>query len=123
MSFAVIKASGSQYKVSEGEEIKLDRVEKEQEEKIEFPEVLLLVDNGKVTLGQPFIKNCRVIGQVVNHYKGDKIRVATYKAKSRYRKVKGYRHQYTTVLIKDVKVLNSKSEARNTKQIRNPKSK
>lgn len=102
--FAVINASGTQYKVTKGEKIELDRIEQKAGEKIEFPEVLLLVDNGKVTLGQPFIKNCRVIGQVVNHYKGDKIRVATYKAKSRYRKVKGYRHQYTSVLIEDIKL-------------------
>lgn len=103
MKFAVIKASGTQIKVFEGEEVDLDRLDKEKGDKIEFDEVLLFSDDKKIEVGKPLLKKVKVVAEAVEHFKGKKLDVLTYKAKSRYRRKKGYRHSYTKVLIKSIK--------------------
>jgi large subunit ribosomal protein L21 len=104
VKYAIIKAGGAQYQVSVGQEIDVFRLDKEKDEEIVFDSVLLIKDNNKVLVGQPVVKGAKVKGKVVGQILGDKIRVATYKAKSRYRKVKGHRDQLTRVLIEDIDV-------------------
>lgn len=99
MKYAVIKASGKQFKVSEGDEIKLDKLQSKPKDKITFDEVLLVVDKEKVTIGQPFVKGVKVSGEVVAQKKDKKIRVSRFKAKSKYRKVTGHRSSITMVKI------------------------
>lgn len=99
MKYAVIKTSGKQYKVKEGEEIVIDRVEGEKGGKITFDEVFLVVDNKKVKIGTPKVKKAKVVGEIVEQEKGEKIRVAKFRAKSRYRRVKGFRPLLTCVKI------------------------
>lgn len=71
----------------------------EAEKKVEFDNVLLLVDGDKVKIGEPQIKGARVAGKVLGQEKGRKLRVFKYKAKSRYRRTKGHRSQFTRVKI------------------------
>lgn len=99
MKYAVIKAGGKQYKVSEGDELLLPRLKTDPKKRISFSEVLLLVDDKKRRVGTPTIRGASVTAVVIDHSKGKKIRVATYRAKSRYRKVKGYRDYLTRVKI------------------------
>lgn len=99
MNYAVIKTNGKQYRVFENEIINIDKIDKKPGEKIEFPEVLLLVANGKVKIGQPTIPGISIKAKVVDQIKGDKIRVVRFKAKSRYVKTKGFRAQLTKVQI------------------------
>lgn len=102
MTYAIIKTGGKQYKVAVGETVALEKLAGKPKEKIVFKEVLLIIDDKKVNLGQPLVKNSVVIGEIVEQKKAKKIRVAVYKAKSRYRKVKGHRQQIT--LVKIVKI-------------------
>ena len=104
MKYAIIKAGGIQYQVSEGQEIDIFRLEKEKGDAIIFDSVLLIKDDDKVLVGQPVVKDAKVKGKVIDQILGDKIRIATYKAKSRYRKVKGHRDQLTRVLIEKIEV-------------------
>lgn len=104
MKYAIIKAGGSQYRVSEGQEIDIFHLDKEKDEAIVFDSVLLIKDDDKVLVGQPLVKGAKVGGKVIDQILGDKIRIATYKAKSRYRKVKGHRDQLTRVLIENIYV-------------------
>ena len=104
MTYAIIKTGGKQYKVVEGETISLEKLPGKPKEKITFKEVLLIVDEKKVHLGQPEVKNAIVTGEIVEQKKDKKIRVAVYKAKSRYRKVKGHRQQITLVKIVKISV-------------------
>ena len=99
MTYAIIKTGGKQYKVAEGETLSVEKLPGQPKEKLTFKEVLLLVDNKKVHLGQPVVKNAVVTAEVVEQAKDKKIRVAVYKAKSRYRKVKGHRQLITRVKI------------------------
>ena len=99
MKFAVIKAAGKQYKVSEGDTLKLDKLEGKPKKKITFNQVLLVVDKDKVKLGQPLVKGAKVTAEILEQKKDKKIRVARFKAKSKYRKVKGHRSHVTIIKI------------------------
>lgn len=102
MKFAIIKSGSKQYKVSQGEEILVEKLDGDPEKKVNFEQVLLFVDGKNVKVGTPVINNIQVLGKIKGQEKAKKIRVATYKAKSRYRKVKGHRQQLTRVLIEKI---------------------
>ena len=98
--FAVIRIGGKQYRVSEGDEILVDKLN--DLTKIE-PEVLLFVDGETVEIGTPVLTKLKVKVKVVTELeKGEKIRVFKYKAKSRQRKHTGFRAQYTRLLIEKI---------------------
>lgn len=98
--FAVIKTGGKQYLVSPGDKIQIEKIDVEEGKEVTFNEVLLLEkENGEVEIGQPVIKDAKVIGKVLKHGKGEKIIVFKYKPKKRYRKKMGHRQPYTEVEI------------------------
>lgn len=97
--YAIIEACGKQYKVAEGEEIFLEKLEANEGEKITFDQVLLLSDGTKVKVGTPTVKSAKVEATVVRHGKGEKIVVFKYKAKKNERKKQGHRQPYTVVKI------------------------
>jgi large subunit ribosomal protein L21 len=100
MKKAVIKTGGKQYLVQEGDKIKIEKIDKEVGEEIIFDEVLLLKnEKGEIKIGQPFLKDVKVIGKVLSQGKGKKIIVLKYKPKRRYRVKKGHRQKYTEVEI------------------------
>ena len=115
MKYAVIKAGGKQYKVSAGDELLLPRLKTDPKKRISFGEVLLLVDDNKSQVGAPTIRGASVTAVVIDHPKGKKIRVATYKAKSRYRKVKGYRDYLTRVKISRIVTREKKAPTKSKK--------
>ena len=99
MTYAVIRIKGNQYKVSEGEEILVDKIGRTKVE----PEVLLLVTDGKVAIGRPKVSSAKVRLKVVSvEEKGKKITVLKYKAKSRYRRKRGFRPVYTRLLVEKI---------------------
>lgn len=100
--FAVIKIGGSQYKVAEGDEIDIDKIESKEGSKLTFDQVLLLVDGEKINIGQPLVKSAQVKIKILKQFKGKKIRVATFKAKSRYRRVKGFRPHLVKIKIEKI---------------------
>ncbi|OGY24884.1 MAG: 50S ribosomal protein L21, partial [Candidatus Woykebacteria bacterium RBG_13_40_7b] len=79
MHYAVLKTGGKQYKVEEGQIIAVEKIESDQE-KIEFDNILLLVSDGKIKVGKPMLK-AKVLGQILEQAKGEKIKVFKYKAK------------------------------------------
>ena len=102
MKYAIIKTKGSQFRVAEGDEIDFPRFDLEAGAKIKFDQVLLLVDEGRVEVGQPILSNVVVEGEVIDQHKGEKVRVANFRAKSRYRRVKGFRAQLTKIKINKI---------------------
>lgn len=99
MKYAVIKIAGKQYRVTEGEILTIDKQEAAEGEEIEISEVLLLSDGENVEVGTSYVKDIKVKAQVEKHLKGEKIRVAKFKAKSRYHKVMGFRPLLTRIKI------------------------
>jgi large subunit ribosomal protein L21 len=107
MKYAVVTSGGKQYKVTQGQVLELDKINAEQGANYLLDKVLLSVDGDTVQVGTPYLDNTAVIAKVLEQVKGDKVRVAKFKAKSRYRKVQGFRAQLTKVEITN---LNSKPE-------------
>ena len=98
--FAVIRTGGKQYKVTEGAEILVDKLS--DTKKVE-PEVLLVADGDNVTIGNPVLEKVKLGVKVVSDVvKADKVRVFKYKAKSRYRKLRGFRAQHTKLLVEKI---------------------
>lgn len=102
MKYAVINTSGSQYKIEEGSKITVDKLGAQKGDVVHFNEVLLFVDGEKVKIGNPFVEGVSVKAEVLEHFRGDKVRIATYKAKSKYRKVKGHRSDLVKLEIKKI---------------------
>lgn len=99
MKYAVIASGGKQYKVTEGQVLELDKIQAEPGSTYALDKVLLAVDGDSVTVGAPYLENIAVMAKVLEQVKGDKVRVAKFKAKARYRKVTGFRAQLTKVEI------------------------
>ena len=97
--YAVIQLQGKQFKVSEGDEFLVDQFDKEAGSKLDFSDVFLLVNDKDRKIGQPLVEGAKVSCEVVSNQRGEKIRVAKYKAKSRYRKVIGHRQYQSTVRV------------------------
>jgi len=102
-NYAIVKIGGSQYKVTEGDELEVDKIEGEKGKTVNLDEVLLLVDE-EIKIGEPLVKGAQIKAKIIEQFKGDKIRVATYKAKSRYRRVKGFRPLLTKIKIEKITV-------------------
>ncbi len=108
MEFAVIQTGGKQYKVSAGQEIKVEKLvrgksEHKEGDKVVFDKVLL-VDNGTdTTIGTPFIDKAKVTGTITKIARAPKVVVIKYKQKSRYFKKNGHRQPYVQVKIDGVK--------------------
>lgn len=101
MKYAVIKSGGKQYKIQEGQTIKVEKLDVDQDKPVEFGDVLLLVDEGKAKIGQPLLEE-KVRGKVVKTEKGKKIVVFKYKAKTGYHRKIGHRQIKTEVLIEKI---------------------
>ena len=101
--YAIIEACGRQYKVEENTTVFFEKLDEEEGKKVTFDKVILVSDNGKVQVGNPYVKGVKVEGKVVSHGRGKKILVFKYKAKKNERKTRGHRQDYTKVEITSIK--------------------
>ncbi len=101
--YAVIKSGGKQYKVEEGQTLRLETLDVEEGKKVNFDQVLLIADGDKVTVGAPTIKGAEVAAEVVGHGRGKKLRVIKFRRRKNYRRVMGHRQDYTQVKITGIK--------------------
>lgn len=99
--YAIIATGGKQYKVSEGDTLRVELLKEEAGKEIEL-EVLALVDDGDVKAGEA-VKDAAVTAKVVGSRKGKKINIFTYKAKKNVRKRQGHRQPYTELEIVKIK--------------------
>ena len=97
MQFAVIKTGGKQYKIAEGDVVMVEKLPGEGV--ITFDQVLLMAEDGKITIGTPTIPGASVQATVLENGKAKKKIVFRYKSKTRYKKKKGHRQAYTKVHI------------------------
>jgi large subunit ribosomal protein L21 len=100
--YAVIKSGGKQHKVSEGEEILLEKISLGEGEVIEFSEVLAVNKDGNLNVGKPLLEGAVVKGKVINHLKTKKITVIKMKRRKDYRKKQGHRQNLTKVKIESI---------------------
>lgn len=102
--YAIIKTGGRQYKVQEGETLKVEKLDGSDGSEINFDTVLMCSDGEQVTLGAPTIENAVVKGHIVEQGKGKKVLVFKYKRRKGYRKTQGHRQLYTAVKIDSIQV-------------------
>ena len=93
--FAIIETGGKQYRVVEGEELFIEKIEAEAEGEVVFDKVLMVNDK----IGTPYVEGAQAKAVVEKHGKGKKIIVYKYKAKKNYHKKQGHRQPYTKVKI------------------------
>ena len=115
MKYAVVVSGGKQYKVQEGDTLTVDLLSVEPNSAYDFAEVLLFVDGDTKAVGQPNLADVRVSGKVLEHTKGDKVRVAKFKAKAKYRRVRGFRASLSKVLVEKIEQTAKKSSAQKEK--------
>ncbi|OGZ03771.1 MAG: 50S ribosomal protein L21 [Candidatus Lloydbacteria bacterium RIFCSPHIGHO2_01_FULL_41_20] len=104
MNFVIIETGGKQYKVSEGDSIKIEKLSGRKEgDKVVFDKVLLTDDGKGTEIGSPYLSGVSVSGTIKKEDRADKVEVMKYKAKSRYKKVRGHRQPYMLVEIESIK--------------------
>ncbi len=108
--YAVIESCGKQYKVAEGDVVFFEKLDVEEGKKITFDKVILVSDDGKVQVGNPYVKGVKVEGKVIVHGKSKKIIVFKMKAKKNERTKQGHRQPYTKVEITGIKTATKKTE-------------
>lgn len=104
MKFVIVEQGGKQYRVAEGKTVEVDRLSNEVGETITLEDVLLSVNDGKISIGTPLVEGAKVQAKVLDHFKGRKILVFKYRPKQRYRVKSGHRQQYTRLLIESIEL-------------------
>ncbi|MBU1146652.1 50S ribosomal protein L21 [Patescibacteria group bacterium] len=102
--FAVIKTGGKQYKVKEGEILKIEKIAGAAGDKIDFEVLLLADEDGKdVKVGKPIVAGAKVGAEILEQGRARKVNIIKYKPKVRYRRKAGHRQMYTKVKVTSVK--------------------
>ena len=101
--YAIIRSGGKQHKVSKGDVLKLEKLNKKAGEKVEFTEVLLVGgEKGAVKIGQPMVADAKVVATVVGEDRGPKIIVFKKKKRKQYRRTQGHRQARTSVKVDEI---------------------
>ncbi|NLW22228.1 MAG: 50S ribosomal protein L21 [Tissierellia bacterium] len=100
--YAIIETGGKQYRVQEGDTLFVEKIDKEEGEKVDLTKVLLISKEGDLIVGKPYIENAKVEATVLEHGKARKIVLFKYKPKKNYRKKQGHRQPYTKLKIEKI---------------------
>jgi len=110
--YAIVEIAGQQFKVENGKKIFVHRLEFEEGKEVEFDKVLLIEDEGKITIGEPTIKDAIVGGKILdNTIRGEKVIVFKKKRKKGYRVKNGHRQNFTEVEIISINGVNAPKKA------------
>ena len=101
--YAVLETGSKQYRVSAGDTLKVERLGIEAGQPVTFDRVLLVNNDGKLTVGSPTVANASVVGDVIEHIRGEKKIAFKMKRRKGYRKTIGHRQELTVVKIKEIK--------------------
>lgn len=97
--YAVIKTGGKQYRVAEGETLRVERLDAEQGASIDLEQVLMIVDGDDIKIGAPFVEGGKVSATVKAHGKADKVRIIKFRRRKHHLKRQGHRQPYTELQI------------------------
>lgn len=100
--YAVVEIAGQQFKVEKDSKIYVHRLKNEEGDNVNFEKVLLVENEGNVTVGTPVVEGAKVTAKVLNHQKGDKVLVFKKKRRKGYKKLNGHRQQFTQIQIEDI---------------------
>ena len=101
--YAVIEAGGKQHKVELGQVLEVDLMQVESGTDYAFENVMLYVDGDDVQIGQPYIENAKVVAEIVDEVKGDKVTILRFRRRKHSMRKIGHRQKYTQIKIKEIK--------------------
>ena len=101
--YAIVRASGRQYRVEAGQVVRFQRLSAEVGAQVTLGEVLLVSGDSGIQVGAPLLSGAEVLGTVVEQGRGEKIRVFKYKKRKHYRRTRGHRQSFTAVRIDTLK--------------------
>ncbi len=108
---AVVECSGRQYQLTPGKFVDVDLTIIQPGQEYVFEQVLMLMDEQQIHIGEPYIKGARVVGKVLSHGKSSKIIVYKQRPKKGTRKKQGHRQQFTRILVNSIEHGDKKFEA------------
>lgn len=100
--YAIVEIAGQQFKVSQNDQIFVHRLEGEPGTKLEFNQVLLIEQDGKVNVGKPLVEGSTITGQILEHVRGDKVVIFKKKRRKGFEKETGHRQDFTKILIESI---------------------
>lgn len=102
--YAIVEINGQQFKVEQGKKLFVNHIQNaESGQTVEFEKVMLIDNDGAITVGAPTVAGAKVVCEVVDPLiKGDKVLIFHKKRRKGYRKLNGYRHQFTQISVKEV---------------------
>jgi large subunit ribosomal protein L21 len=100
--YAIVRTGGKQYRVEPDQLLDVDLLHAEVGSTIDLGDVLLVSGGADVRVGTPLVSGARVVAEVVEHGRGKKIRVFKYKNKTRYRRLRGHRQDFTRLQIREI---------------------
>lgn len=100
--YAIVDIAGQQFKVEKEQKLYVHRLQDKEGKSVDFNQVLLKEDNGKVVIGKPYIKDAIVSAKILKHCKDDKVIVFKKKRRKGYRKSQGHRQYLTEILIENI---------------------
>ncbi len=100
--YAIVRTGGKQYQVTSGDQLRVEKLSGNVGDTIELNEVLMLVDNADVTIGQPLVENAKVTATIAEQGRGKKVIVFKKKRRKGYRLKQGHRQSYTALKIQEI---------------------
>ena len=100
--YAVIKTGGKQYRVAEGESLRIEKLDVDEGASVEFDKVLLVGEGSSVSVGTPFVEGSKVVATVEEQGKARKVNVIKFKRRQGYRRTKGHRQNFTRVRVTSI---------------------
>ena len=100
--YAVIKTGGKQYRVAEGDSLRVEKLDAEEGSSVEFDKVLLVGEGSSVNIGKPFVDGGKVVATVEEQGKARKVHVIKFKRRQGYRRTKGHRQNVTRVRVTSI---------------------
>jgi large subunit ribosomal protein L21 len=100
--YAVIETGGKQYRVTQGQDLKVEKIRGQAGEEVVFDKVLVVSDGENMTVGKPYVDNAKVLGKLTRQAKDRKVPVFKYKRRKGYRRNKGHRQNFSLVKIEAI---------------------
>jgi large subunit ribosomal protein L21 len=101
--YAVIATGGKQYRVTEGETLKVEKIAGEEGSEIELDQVLMVADGDNIQVGTPMLDKGTVTAKIVSHGRGKKVEIIKFQRRKHFRKQMGHRQSYTEIEISKIK--------------------
>lgn len=108
--YAIVDIAGQQFKVQQGQEVFVHRLDGEEGSPVRFEEVLLVDSDGQIRVGKPVVEGAVVSAKILSHLKGDKVLVFKKKKRKGYQKLNGHRDYLTRILIEEISLTEKRTE-------------